>query len=377
MPAFKQLTDLTQEPDYRNELKVAFKSCNGKKFHYFAKHPKCPKRRHTLVVDGDPGILKMFGGTAKAEGKVFVQPGEGDKELLRFEIAKGAMRLRPLKKYVETFYKTREILVPADEPEEGEDEGAAEEMTGVPQPMPPLPEPPKEPAPTPPKPPLAPPTQAEDPARVKQAAELRLRLAALSKQPVDGPYEQMKKQVIDKADALIAAGRFPEATLLMDQYVKRVATPITPHPPVAPKPEAPPKGPAPSPKLSAYMGAARAWKDAKTAAANGVFALKTAILKEADPELKKAVEAKINELNSILTVMDDGIVAKIQEAGNEADEERQIERNQTIVKVATGIREAIQKHPHAEVVDQNPFGTFAIRQPVDAVLAKFVSDFGG
>jgi hypothetical protein len=125
------------------------------------------------------------------------------------------------------------------------------------------------------------------------------------------------------------------------------------------------------------MNASKDWKVAKATAANGVFALKNAIFKECDPELKDPVKAKIDSLNSILTVMDDGIIAKIEDAGREADAERQMERNQELAKFANTVLGALRKHPLAPVADSNPFGTFTICSPVETVLTRIASDFGG
>jgi hypothetical protein len=124
------------------------------------------------------------------------------------------------------------------------------------------------------------------------------------------------------------------------------------------------------------MNASRDWKAAKKTAADSMFALKNAILKDCDPELQKAVKAKINDLSGIFTILDDSIIAKIEDAGREPDEERQIERNRVLAKAAGDMLTAWRNHPLANVVDQNPFGAFTIRAPVETVLTKFVSDFG-
>lgn len=135
--------------------------------------------------------------------------------------------------------------------------------------------------------------------------------------------------------------------------------------------------PGQAPRLSTYMNATRDWKAAKKTAGDGVFALKNAIFKECDQELEKAVKAKIDELNGIITVMDDGIIAKIEDAGREADPERQVERNQELAKYANNVLAALRNHPLARVADSNPFGTFTIRVPVETALTKIITDFGG
>jgi hypothetical protein len=108
-----------------------------------------------------------------------------------------------------------------------------------------------------------------------------------------------------------------------------------------------------------------------------MFALKNAILKECDPELRKAVEAKLNELSGIFAMLDDSIVQKIEDAGREADEERQHERNEELAKLGNKMLTAFRGHRLANVVDKNPFGSFTIRAPIETFLTKFVTDFGG
>jgi hypothetical protein len=196
--------------------------------------------------------------------------------------------------------------------------------------------------------------------------ELALRLEELRKKPFPPSLESLKKQSLEKATSLGAVNKFAEANQLLDQLAARAVTP-----PASP-PATPPKS---GPKLSTYMNASKDWKVAKAAAANGVFALKNAIFKECDPELKDPVKAKIDSLNSILTVMDDGIMTKIEDAGREADPERQVERNQELAKFAGTLLDALRKHPLAAVADSNPFGTFTICSPVETVLTRITKDF--
>jgi len=61
----------------------------------------------------------------------------------------------------------------------------------------------------------------------------------------------------------------------------------------------------------------------------------------------------------------------------ERPEQRQAERNQALVKFANNMLAALRNHPLANVVDKNPFGGFTIREPVENVLTRFVTDFGG
>jgi len=205
-------------------------------------------------------------------------------------------------------------------------------------------------------------------------AKLRQRIQDLRKAAFPAELQAQKDAALEKAASLVAAGKFSEATKLLDALTSRMSASVSkPDIAAGQSPATKPSGP---PKLSAYMNATRDWKAAKAAAANGVFALKKAILAQCDAELETEVKAKIDSLNSVLTIMDDGIVVKIQEAGNEPDEERQAERNQALVKFAGNLLNALRTHPLAEVADNNPFGSFAIRAPLESVLTKISADFG-
>lgn len=195
-----------------------------------------------------------------------------------------------------------------------------------------------------------------------------------------GTAAETIKLKFEEAGAQARNKAFPQAEQSLDALEAMLRNPpaaiktaAAPKPAVAP----PPKPAAISPRLSTYMNATKDWKEAKAAAAKGVLALKNAILSTCDPELENLVKAKVDQFDELLTPMDDAIITKIQEAGNEPDEERQAERNRVLVKFAQTMRDTLQKHPLAAVADQNPFGTFAVCSPVETVLAKFTSTFGG
>src|SRR5205807_9398622 len=158
--------------------------------------------------------------------------------------------------------------------------------------------------------------------------------------------EAFKKQELDKAKSLVEADKFADATVVLDQLAARLASPAASQPVTEP----------PKPALlSTYFTKISDWKKAKADAANGVFALKNAILQECDPELLDPVKAKIDQLNSILNVMDDSIVSKIQEAGNEGDPERQLQRNQALAKFAGSVLANLRGDPLASAAENNPF----------------------
>jgi hypothetical protein len=124
------------------------------------------------------------------------------------------------------------------------------------------------------------------------------------------------------------------------------------------------------------MNATTQWKSAKAAAEDGVFKLKKAILEACDPELKDLVKVKVNSVNSILAPLDDIIVKKIDEARSDSDDERRAGREKAIGKLATERLQALRQHPLAGVADNNPFGNFTIRAPMEEFFTKIASTFG-
>lgn len=348
-----------------------------KKFLYFKQYPFGPKKLPLVLVDFDvncPAALLKAGHRPTDEGVVSLTP----QDELNFEPKKGALKRVRLRKYFSTMGGgIKPVFVP--EGEVDDEEGAFDTKIVAAETAPIAGEPQPAPTGTATVPPTAPPTPPETagkpgaPAGELQAKLLQ-RIQELQKAATPPPLQAQKDQALQKASALVAEGRFAEAGKLLDALSARLASPA-PVPGVVPTQPPPPKR-AGAPKLSAYMNATRDWKAAKAAAANGVFALKKAILAECDPELEKEVKAKIDNLNHLLTVMDDGIVVKIQEAGNEPDEERQTERNQALVKFADNLLNTLRTHPLADVADRNPFGSFVIRAPLESALTKISGDFG-
>jgi hypothetical protein len=209
--------------------------------------------------------------------------------------------------------------------------------------------------------------------------KINQRIQGLRAKPVAPELSAKKEEALTMAGALVSKGDFENANKLLDQLSARLTAPVPPAPsrplPQQPPP-APPQSPAPSPKLSAYMNTTRDWRIAKKTAADGVFALKNAIFAACDPELKDEVKAKVDQLNSILSVMDDAIIVKIQEASSEADEERQGEKNRALAQFAGKQLTALRSHPLAKVADANPFGNFTICRPVEDILNKISTTFG-
>jgi serine/threonine protein kinase len=135
MPFFKTITIIEDHDKYKTELKAALKLAAGKKFLYFNKHKLTPKRDHLLVIDPPPDVAKAL-GAPKAQGKCELN----DKDEIVLAPSAGKMRVRPVRKYVETFFKEKQIFVPADEPEDEIDQVAKENAKVAPL-APPLPTP--------------------------------------------------------------------------------------------------------------------------------------------------------------------------------------------------------------------------------------------
>jgi serine/threonine protein kinase len=125
MPFFKTLEIIEDHNKYKAELKTALKAALGKKFLYFNKHKLTPKRDHLLLIDPPQDVVKVL-GNPRALGKCELN----DKEEIVLAPSTGKMSVRPVRKYVETFYKDRAIFVPHNEPE-GEETELISQQTGA------------------------------------------------------------------------------------------------------------------------------------------------------------------------------------------------------------------------------------------------------
>jgi hypothetical protein len=294
---------------------------------------------------------------------------------------------KALKQYTDVSYKIRvrdlegKVVVDADADVDPEEQAATAAAPGASPnaPAPATAPPPGPTAPPTPAPPLG--KQMEQKVQFEEAKfKLRQRIDELRAKAASPEFESKKNEALTMASGLLTKGDLGNAKKLLDELAAKLAAPAASpasRPPSPPPATEAPKAPPPSPKLSAYMNTTKEWRDAKKAAANGVFALKNAIFAACDPELKDPVKARIDELNSILALMDDAIIAKIQDASSEADEERQVEKNKMLAQFAEKQMAALRSHPLAPVADNNPFGTFTICSPVQAVLTKISTSFAG
>jgi hypothetical protein len=380
MAIFNSLDDFKDHKQYVALLKRALlgvKPESRKNFLYFKKYPFGPKKLPLVLVDIAPALRSTLLKTPpKPAGEGFVSLTPQDE--LNFESEKSDFKRIRIKRYFSTLSGgIKDVYVPAGEVDDetpSESDLSAEEQVSSPTEAPPA-----QPAAAQPPPAPAASRQAEQQAEFEaEKLKLNQRIEELRVKAFSPELAAKKNEALTMAAALVNKGDFANATKLLDQLVARAAAPPAPPPskPVAqaPKPQAPVAPPA-APKLSAYMNTTRDWRTAKKTAADGVFALKNAIFAACDPELKEQVKAKIDQLNSILTVMDDAIIAKIQEAGSETDEERQAEKNRALAQFAGKQLAALRSHPMASVADANPFGNFTICRPVEEILNKISATF--
>src|ERR1043166_2858074 len=113
MPFFSTFETIEDHAKYRTELKTALKSPIGKKFYYFKRHKLIPKRNHLLVIEPPKDVIKTL-GKPTAMGRCELN----DRKELVLSPEVGKMLVRPVRRYIETFYTERTIYIPKDEPED-------------------------------------------------------------------------------------------------------------------------------------------------------------------------------------------------------------------------------------------------------------------
>lgn len=204
------------------------------------------------------------------------------------------------------------------------------------------------------------------------------------------PSAQDLKLKASEAGVFAKKKDFAQANRLLDEaeaLLKKEPPPAPPPPPPpkTPTPKAPPatkkpdapEAPKAAPTLTTYVKAKREWTAAKAAATKNTAAFKAAILKACDPELESLVKATIDPWQGFDEVLDDGIIQKIDQAIKETDAEAQADHNARIAQALAKIRNDLNKHPFANVVDSNPFGKFFIRAPLEMMLTKLEASFAG
>lgn len=349
-----------------------------KKFLYFKQYaPFGGKKPALVLVDFDSGCLAALSKTGHkptAEGIVTLTA----QEELDFDAKKGVLKRIRLKKYFATMGSgIKPVFVPAGEVDE--DEGASGDTETLTE-APPAPTEPPATSPVPAPAVASQPAPAADPDAPRRQA-LLARIAELQDAACPQAIDALRKSVLDKARTLIGENRLADVDQLLAGLAAKLSEASRPAtPPASPPkssaapPTAPPKASAPT--LSAYMNATAQWNTAKKTAEDGVFKLKSAILSGCDPELKEVVKAKVNDLNAILAALDDTILKKIEEARGDGDDERRAQREAAIGQLASTQLASLRQHPLAGVVDNNPFGTFTIRAPMEQLLTQIAGTFG-
>jgi hypothetical protein len=171
-----------------------------------------------------------------------------------------------------------------------------------------------------------------------------------------------------------AADQAPVAEAIPKRTEKPVVSPSQ-APPSSPKAvptqaKAQPAAGAREIKLSTYLTGRANLRTARENSAKALQSLQQAILAKAAGEPFYAeVEAKSQKLFEFLTPIDDEVVNKLDEAGKCLDPELQLELNNKVRELIQKQLAGIRNHPLAGFVEKNPFGKFAIKQPLEVTLA--------
>lgn len=230
----------------------------------------------------------------------------------------------------------------------------------------------------PPAPPTPPPSLGPDAVKFKQ------RLAVLLPQIKAKPDLKMGAGTKDEkalsavvAEAGIFANKndFAKANQLLDLIEAALKQRTSPT--AAPTPPKPPDKPATSDttstrqiKLSTYLSGRSNLRAARENSEKELKKLQQAILaKAADEPFYKEVEAKSQKLFDYLTPIDDSLTNKLDEAGRCTDPETQIELNKKVRELIQKQLGAIRGHSLASFMESNPFGKFAVRQPLEVTLS--------
>lgn len=397
MPTFRFPDDFEDHKSYVTLLKKALLQVKGgtpKKFLYFKQYAFGAKKLPLVLVDYDlncVGVLNKAGLKPTDEGLVSLTA----QDELNFEPKKGNLKRIRLKKYFATMGGgIKPVFVPAGEvDEEAEDQeptSAAPENAGgsapAPQAEPPptttkpapavQPEPAAEPAPAKPSPAMQRKLQFEQ----KQFA-LRERVKKIGTLATSAPLEALKAQVLKKAEALIAAGKFADATLLLDPLEQKLAS----APPGKPLPTPPQQKPLPTPpteaqpkerKLSTYLNLNKEWDAARKSAAAELQRLEKVIATACDGEpVKDAVFKRLPQLHTLVLKIDARLSDALSAGAKATDPDKQLDLDKATRKLVGEYRGALQAHPLAAVVDENPFGSFKVLQTLEAALAKIEAEF--
>ena len=81
------------------------------------------------------------------------------------------------------------------------------------------------------------------------------------------------------------------------------------------------------------------------------------------------VETKSQKLLDYLNPIDEAVVNKLDEAGNCVDPELQPGLNKKVRELIQVQLNALRNHALAGFIEKNPFGKFAIKQPIEVTLS--------
>jgi hypothetical protein len=424
MAIFSNPDDFKTYKDYVPMLKSALaqvKPGPGKKFLFYAKYTFTDKKEKLplVLVDFDLNcktVLNTRSGKPTADGMVALNQAEE----LDFDATTGKLKRIRVKAFIGKMGAGfKPVFVPEGEVDDeaplpgGDGEGKEPEITETQsQSAPTTVEPPTlPPRPTQPLPttdptsdrPLPKTPESTGPGKMDKQVEfaekqfaLRQRIEEIKGRTTPKELDELKRKALLMASGLVNAGKFVDASKLLDTLEQRLKAtlPTRPPPPNTPpptpqtqtspppKPKLPTLPPTPQePKkvkprpLSTFFNSSSNWKGAKKTSTESVQALQAAILNACDPELKKLVEPKVKSLTSIIDLMDEGIVIKVQEAANETNEDRLPQRLKAVADMANSQLNALRSHQLGPAADKNPFGNFSICGPMEAVLTKMTTDF--
>jgi hypothetical protein len=212
---------------------------------------------------------------------------------------------------------------------------------------------------------------------VEESTKFRQRLAALLPQIKAKPQLKTKEQktlneVATEAGALAGKQDFSKANQLLDlieSILKQDSnTSTTPKP--TPKPTTSDTTSTKQVKLSTYLSGRSNLRAARENSEKELRKLQQAILaKAADEPFFKEVETKSQKLLEYLAPIDDSVSNKLEEAGRCSDPETQIELNKKVHELIQKQLGALRSHPLASFMENNPFGKFAVRQPLEVTLS--------
>jgi hypothetical protein len=211
----------------------------------------------------------------------------------------------------------------------------------------------------------------------ENGAKFKQRLTALLPQIKAKPQLKTKEQktlseVAAEAGVLAGKQDFARANQLLDlveSVLKQDSNTTTTPKPTA-KPSTPETKPPQSIKLSTYLNGRSNLRAARENSEKELKRLQQAILgKAADELFFKEVEAKSQKLFEYLAAVDDSLTNKLDEAGRCTDAEEQTELNKRVRELIQKQLGAIRSHPLAAFMKDNPFGKFAVREPLEVTLS--------